>query len=230
MIKYVVLLAVVMFDGVDVFSQVEAVISRHLKAVAGQTDLAGINESLANGVDVDGDEEGNVSLSMVRGVGYRYVYDFLFWANLEVLRDSAWIAAPGCNGGFRTPLAAEEFKAIDFGFEPVDDFVNYKQNGYTVRLDSQSVAIRGMSCSLVVMTSKNGNTRKYYIDNKTGFIVRDVAKQWIVPICGVTDIQTDYYDFEQQHGIMIAMRRERVAGDNPIDAIVIEKIEFKTTR
>lgn len=227
MIKYLVVLAVIVFDFAEAFSQVESVISKHLKAVGGQVNLASIKSSVITGANYNGGEEGNISVSIVRGLGCREIYDFVFWVNLEIRSDSAWIAAPGCNGGWRNPLSAEEFKSINFGVEPIDDFVNYREKGYEVRLDSSSIVIRGMTCSLVRMTSRTGNTRKYYIDNGTGLLIRDVSKQWIAAICGVTEIQTDYYDFQQQHGIMVAMRRERITGDNPIDVTVVEKIDFE---
>jgi hypothetical protein len=173
----IVTLAVSLLASQGVFGQTaDTIIAKYIDALGGREKLLSIHSVYQEGVAVmqNGNEIDSKTWK-VQGQLYRQEISFgMGTVVIIVTPTQGWSSNPRTGGEFKE-MTPEQLKNAQVQMDPVSPMVDYAAKGGKAELLGKDT-VNGNVCDLVALTLSGGNTIKYSIDEKTGYMLRESFK------------------------------------------------------
>lgn len=205
----------------------EEIMAKHAAAIGGSAwdkvhSLKTTSTMIAAGMQV------GVIETVVRGKGVRseIIMDGESGGYEIVTPTGGWsldLMVPGAKPGETKPaeLSAEQVKAGQAQLDPSDDYINYKEKGFTAEFLGKE-DLEGTPCYKLRITGKNGISKTVYFEAKTYLKIRDIER--VETAQGAMDIATTFSDFKKfPEGIVLAMKAKNDYQDITITEVEINK-------
>jgi outer membrane lipoprotein-sorting protein len=156
---------------------VDEVLAKHTTAMGGLDHMKALKTVYMEGVSVG--QNGNEVIQKIYkgcGKGYRREIDFGMGTMMMVANESgAWSTNPRSGGAFEA-MPADAAKAMaETEMDCTGPLVDAVSKGHKAELIGKET-INGAECHAVKLTLKSGRDITYYIDSKTGYVVRQKSK------------------------------------------------------
>lgn len=174
---FVAFFALVSLTSLRVKAQTaDEIIDKHLEAMGGKEKLATLNSvRMETNLSVQGMDI-PVIITRVHNVGQRVDISAMGMEGYIInTTTNGWSYMPFMGQSAAEAMPEDQVKEGQDGLDIQGTFLNYKEKGHTVELVGKE-AVDGTECYKLKLTTKMGKERTYFIDPKTYFIVRFVAK------------------------------------------------------
>ena len=209
-----------MLVSVFTFAQTaEEIVTKHIEAVGGAAAWKKVNTLYYEGkITVQGAEV-NVTLAASNGKGVRQNISFMGMTGYQIVTPTAgWRFMPFQGQATPEAMTADELKQSADDLDVQGKLVDYKSKGNAVEYLGKD-DVEGTECFKLKITSKAGNVETVFIDPKSFYIVRSVAKK--TANGQESDVQTDLSNFQKlPEGIVVPFSIKLSDGE-----LVISKAE-----
>ena len=220
LIRTSVIAIAAMLVSVFTFAQtVEEIVTKHIEAIGGAAAWKKINSLYYEGkITVQGAEV-NVTLTALNGKGVRQNISFMGMTGYQIVTPTAgWNFMPFQGQATPEAMTADELKQSADDLDVQGKLIDYKSKGHTVEYLGKD-DVEGTECFKLKITSKAGNVETVFIDPKSYYIVRSVAKK--TANGQESDVQTDLSNFQKlPEGIVVPFSIKLSEGE-----LVISKAE-----
>lgn len=233
--KFLALLAASLFCTALWAQSVDEVIAKYETAMGGRDKLASLQSVYMEGVSVmPNGNEITTKVTRVNKQLFRTDIDFGMGSfSLVVTNAAGWASNPR-NGGKFEALPADRLQAMQAELDLSGQLSNYAAKGNKALLLGTDTA-NGNNCYKVQITQPAGTELVYYIDQSTGYIVREQRKGGMMgggrpgggsPAGGAAGdglVNTDYADYQKTtegYVFPMSIKRGGMGG-----TMMIEKIE-----
>jgi hypothetical protein len=220
LIRTSVIAIAAMLVSVFTFAQtVEEIVTKHIEAIGGAPAWKKINSLYYEGkITVQGAEV-NVTLTALNGKGVRQNISFMGMTGYQIVTPTAgWNFMPFQGQATPEAMTADELKQSADDLDVQGKLIDYKSKGHTVEYLGKD-DVEGTECFKLKITSKAGNVETVFIDPKSYYIVRSVAKK--TANGQESDVQTDLSNFQKlPEGIVVPFSIKLSEGE-----LVISKAE-----
>ena len=169
---------VAMLVSVFTFAQTaEEIVTKHIEAVGGAAAWKKVNSIYYEGkITVQGAEV-NVTITALNGKGVRQNISVMGLTGYQIITPTAgWNFMPFQGQTSPEPMTADELKQSADDLDVQGKLIDYKSKGNTVEYLGKD-DVEGTECFKLKITSKAGNVETVFIDPKSYYIVRSVAKR-----------------------------------------------------
>ena len=210
----------VMLVSVFTFAQTaEEIVTKHIEAIGGAAAWKKVNSLYYEGKMTVQGAEINITLTILNGKGLRQNITFMGMTGYQIITPTAgWNFMPF--QGQKTPeaMTADQLKESADDLDIQGKLVDYKSKGNTVEYLGKD-DVEGTECFKLKITSKAGNVETVFIDPKSYYIVRAVAKR--TANGQENDVQTDLSNYQKlPEGIVVPFSIKLPDGE-----LVISKAE-----
>lgn len=224
-IKLSMLGAALLFTSALKAQTVDEIVESHLKAMGGKDKLGAVKTlSIEGSIQTNGMDL-PMTVKTVNGVGSRIELDIMGGKLVQVFSaKSNWALNPTEIGGSgqAEEMPAEAAKGSSSRYELGGAFYNYKDAGKTAKLIGKEI-LDGKDCFRIDLTTKDGSTTTYFIDDKDFMIVKTVAK---IDFQGQEmEVETKFSDYRKiNNGTLVCFKRESTQGEQE-RTITYSKVE-----
>ena len=209
-----------MLVSVFTFAQTaEEIVAKHVEAIGGAAAWKKVNSLYYEGkITVQGAEV-NVTLIALNGKGVRQNISFGGMTGYQIITPTAgWNFMPFQGQAAPEAMTAEQLKESADDLDAQGKLVDYKSKGHTVEYLGKD-DVEGTECFKLKITSKAGNVETVFIDPKSYYIVRSVAKR--TANGQESNVQTDLSNYQKlPEGIVVPFSIKLSEGE-----LVISKAE-----
>ena len=209
-----------MLVSVFTFGQTaEEIVAKHVEAIGGAAAWKKVNSLYYEGkITVQGAEV-NVTLIALNGKGVRQNISFGGMTGYQIITPTAgWNFMPFQGQAAPEAMTAEQLKESADDLDAQGKLVDYKSKGHTVEYLGKD-DVEGTECFKLKITSKAGNVETVFIDPKSYYIVRSVAKR--TANGQESNVQTDLSNYQKlPEGIVVPFSIKLSEGE-----LVISKAE-----
>jgi hypothetical protein len=197
---------------------VDEIINKHLQAIGGADAWKKVSALRMTGTATAQGSEIPITLTMVHEKGFRMDMTLMGMSGYQFITPTeGWSFMPF--GGQQKPeaMTADDVKeaADDLDLQPL---IDYKQKGSTVVLAGKE-DVEGTECYKIMLTSKRGNVKTYFIDPTSFYLIRSVDK--IKANGQEHDQTTDFSNFQKlPEGVTLPMTIV-----SPMGPVTMKKIE-----
>jgi len=210
----------VILVSVSTFAQTaEEIVTKHIEAIGGAAAWKKVNSLYYEGkITVQGAEV-NLTLTALNGKGVRQNISFMGMTGYQIVTPTAgWRFMPFQGQAAAEAMTADELKQSADDLDVQGKLIDYKSKGNTVEYLGKD-DVEGTECFKLKITSKAGNVETVFIDPKSYYIVRSVAKK--TANGQETDVQTDLSNYQKlPEGIVVPFSIKLSDGE-----LVISKAE-----
>jgi len=226
LIKTSVIAIAAMLVSVLTFAQTaEEIVAKHIEAIGGAAAWKKVNSLYYEGkITVQGAEV-NVTLTAVNGKGVRQNISFGGMTGYQIVTPTAgWNFMPFQGQAAPEAMTADQLKESADDLDVQGKLVDYKSKGHTVEYLGKD-DVEGTECFKLKITSKAGNVETVFIDPKSYYVVRSVAKR--TANGQESDVPTDLSNYQKlPEGIVVPFSIKLSDGELVISkAEVNKKIE-----
>ena len=211
---------VAMLVSVFTFAQTaEEIVTKHIEAIGGAAAWKKVNSIYYEGkITVQGAEV-SVTLTAVHGKGVRQNISVMGMTGYQIVTPTAgWNFMPFQGQAAPEAMTADQLKESADDLDVQGKLVDYKSKGHTVEYLGKD-DVEGTECFKLKITSKAGNVETVFIDPKSYYIVRSVAKK--TANGQENDVQTDLSNYKKlPEGIVVPFSIKLTEGE-----LVISKAE-----
>jgi len=178
LIRTSVIAIAAMLASVFTFAQTaEEIVAKHVEAIGGAAAWKKINSLSYEGKMTVQGAEVNVTLTVLNGKGVRQNISVMGLTGYQIITPTAgWNFMPFQGQTSPEPMTADELKQSADDLDVQGKLVDYKSKGNTVEYLGKD-DVEGTECFKLKITSKAGNIETVFIDPKSYYIVRSVAKR-----------------------------------------------------
>ena len=178
LIRTSVIAIAAMLASVFTFAQTaEEIVAKHVEAIGGATAWKKINSLSYEGKMTVQGAEVNVTLTVLNGKGVRQNISVMGLTGYQIITPTAgWNFMPFQGQTSPEPMTADELKQSADDLDVQGKLIDYKSKGNTVEYLGKD-DVEGTECFKLKITSKAGNIETVFIDPKSYYIVRSVAKR-----------------------------------------------------
>lgn len=199
--KNLILLGLVIIGLVCVqFAQaqtMEDIINKHIAAMGGREKIITLSSALMTGTftAMGTTSPINITTTKKHMTGSRIDIEADGKNNFQVVTPKGgWIFTPVQGDKEPRPLVDDQAKAAQVQLDLHGPFINYKEKGIKVEMAGKD-SVNGMLCYKLKVTSPNKNVTVYFIDSKTGFIIKTSTKMF--QFGAMEDVETMYGNYKQ---------------------------------
>ena len=209
-----------MLVSIFTFAQTaEEIVAKHIEAIGGAAAWKKVNSLYYEGkITVQGAEV-NVTLIALNGKGVRQNISFGGMTGYQIITPTAgWNFMPFQGQAAPEAMTAEQLKESADDLDAQGKLIDYKSKGNTVEYLGKD-DVEGTECFKLKITSKAGNVETVFIDPKSYYIVRSVAKK--TANGQESNVQTDLSNYQKlPAGIVVPFSIKLSEGE-----LVISKAE-----
>ena len=209
-----------MLVSVFTFAQTaEEIVAKHIEAIGGAAAWKKVNSLYYEGkITVQGAEV-NVTLTALNGKGVRQNISFGGMTGYQIVTPTAgWNFMPFQGQAAPEAMTADQLKESADDLDAQGKLIDYKSKGHTVEYLGKD-DVEGTECFKLKITSKAGNVETVFIDPKSYYIVRSVAKK--TANGQESNVQTDLSNYQKlPEGIVVPFSIKLSEGE-----LVISKAE-----
>ena len=178
LIRTSVIAIAAMLASVFTFAQTaEEIVAKHVEAIGGAAAWKKINSLSYEGKMTVQGAEVNVTLTVLNGKGVRQNISVMGLTGYQIITPTAgWNFMPFQGQTSPEPMTADELKQSADDLDVQGKLIDYKSKGNTVEYLGKD-DVEGTECFKLKITSKAGNIETVFIDPKSYYIVRSVAKR-----------------------------------------------------
>ena len=178
LIRTSVIAIAAMLVSVFTFAQTaEEIVAKHVEAIGGAAAWKKINSLSYEGKMTVQGAEVNVTLTVLNGKGVRQNISVMGLTGYQIITPTAgWNFMPFQGQTSPEPMTADELKQSADDLDVQGKLIDYKSKGNTVEYLGKD-DVEGTECFKLKITSKAGNIETVFIDPKSYYIVRSVAKR-----------------------------------------------------
>ena len=178
LIRTSVIAIAAMLVSVFTFAQTaEEIVAKHIEAVGGAAAWKKVNSLYYEGKMTVQGAEVNVTLTVLNGKGSRQNISVMGMTGYQIVTPTAgWNFMPFQGQTTAEPMTADELKQSADDLDVQGKLVDYKSKGHSVEYLGKD-DVEGTECFKLKITSKAGNIETVFIDPKSYYIVRSVAKR-----------------------------------------------------
>ena len=197
----------------------DEIVTRHIEAVGGADAWRKVTSMRQEGIMQLQGAEVVVTRTVVHQQGSRQDISVAGMTGFSIITPKAgWNFMPFQGQTQPEPLTEEDIKEGQSELDAQDELVDYKEKGSTVEFIGKD-DVEGTECFKLLVTFKSGKTESLFIDPKTYFIIRQVAKQKANG--QEADVITNYSNYQKlPEGIFVAMSISL-----PFGELVVSKVE-----
>lgn len=199
--KNLVLVGLVIFGLVLVqFAQaqtMEDIISKHVTAMGGREKIITLSTALMTGTFTAMGTTSTIDIKTTKKhmVGSRIDIESEGTNNYQVITpQGCWIFTPVQGDKEPRPLVEDQAKAAQVQLDLHGPFINYREKGIKVEMAGKDT-VNGVLCYKLKATFPNTNVTIYFIDSKTGFIIKTSTKMF--QFGATEDVETTYGNYKQ---------------------------------
>lgn len=220
LIKTSAIVIAAMLVSVCTFAQTaEEIVTKHIEAIGGAAAWKKVNSLYYEGkITVQGAEV-NLTFTLLNGKGVRQNITFMGMTGYQIITPTAgWKFMPFQGQATAEAMTADELKQSADDLDVQGKLIDYKSKGNTVEYLGKD-DVEGTECFKLKITSKAGNVETVFIDPKSYYIVRAVAKR--TANGQENDVQTDLSNYQKlPEGIVVPFSIKLPDGE-----LVISKAE-----
>ncbi len=135
---------------------------------------------------------------------------------------TAWQINPFTGSSKPEKLAEDEAEDLMNAADLDGPFVDSAKKGYKLELAADE-ELDGTPVHVVKVTNKRGKVETYYVDAKSGLILKVRGKEKIQG--NEVEVETLLSNYKEVNGILIAHAIDRLIGGQPFVQIVFERVE-----
>ena len=202
---------------------VEEIVKKNVDAIGGAEAWKKINSVQQEGIlTVQGGTEVNVALFAVNGKGMRQNISVMGMTGYQIVTPAAgWSFMPFQGQTAPEALTPEQLKESIDDLDVQGKLVDYAAKGTKVELLGKD-DVEGTECFKVRITTKSGNVETVFIDPKSYYVVRSIAKR--TANGQETDVTTDYSNYQKlPEGIVVPMSLTLPFGELKISKVEVNK-------
>jgi len=192
-----------MLVSIFTFAQTaEEIVAKHIEAIGGAAAWKKVNSLYYEGkITVQGAEV-NVTLTALNGKGVRQNISFGGMTGYQIVTPTAgWNFMPFQGQAAPEAMTADQLKESADDLDVQGKLVDYKSKGNTVEYLGKD-DVEGTECFKLKITSKAGNVETVFIDPKSYYVVRSVAKK--TANGQESNVQTDLSNYQKlPEGIVV---------------------------
>jgi hypothetical protein len=199
--KNLILLGLVIFGLVCVqFAQgqsMEDIINRHVQAMGGREKIITLSSALMTGTftAMGATSPINITTTKKHMIGSRIDIDADGKNNFQVITPkNGWIFTPVQGDKEPRPLIDDQYKALQVQLDLHGPFINYREKGIKIEMAGKD-SVNGELCYKLKVTFPNTNVTVYFINSKSGFIVKTSTKMF--QFGALEDVETTYGNYKQ---------------------------------
>jgi hypothetical protein len=137
----------------------------------------------------------NITTTKKHMVGSRIDIDADGTNNYQVVTPkSGWIFTPVQGDKEPRPLVPDQAKSLQTQLDLHGPFINYREKGIKVEMAGKDT-VNGSLCYKLKATFPNTNVTVYFIDSKSGFIIKTSTKMF--QFGALEDVETTYGNYKQ---------------------------------
>ena len=209
-----------MLVSVLTFAQTaEEIVAKHIEAIGGTAAWKKVNSLYYEGKMTVQGAEVSVTLTALNGKGVRQNISVMGMTGYQIITPTAgWNFMPFQGQAAPEAMTAEQLKESADDLDAQGKLVDYKSKGHTVEYLGKD-DVEGTECFKLKITSKAGNVETVFIDPKSYYIVRSVAKR--TANGQESNVQTDLSNYQKlPAGIVVPFSIKLSEGE-----LVISKAE-----
>ena len=209
-----------MLVSVFTFAQTaEEIVAKHIEAIGGAAAWKKVNSLYYEGKMTVQGAEVNVTLTALNGKGVRQNISFGGMTGYQIVTPTAgWNFMPFQGQAAPEAMTADQLKESADDLDAQGKLIDYKSKGHTVEYLGKD-DVEGTECFKLKITSKAGNVETVFIDPKSYYIVRSVAKK--TANGQESNVQTDLSNYQKlPEGIVVPFSIKLSEGE-----LVISKAE-----
>ena len=197
----------------------DEVINKHITALGGKEKLATLQSVSMTGIaDMNGNEV-TTTITKVQDKLYRSESNFGMGSfTILVVPGKGWALTPRSGGVFE-PMQEDRAKGMQHQLDCAGPLVDYAAKGHQAELQGKE-DVDGKACFKVKLTLKSGVEITYFIEEATGYILRETQKGGGMmgggggrPGGGSGEMVTNYSNYEKTpEGFVFAMTITRGFG------------------
>ena len=175
--RFFLLLAAIATVGFTYAQTVDEIVAKHVEAIGGLEAWKKVNSRVTTGtIKIQGAEIG-VSQTVLNGKGSRQDITAMGMNGYQIVTPSAgWNFMPFQGQKAPEPITADDLKEAQDELDIQGSLVDYKTKGHTVEyLGTDDV--EGVDALKLKETLKSGKVETIFLDPKTYYIIRVIAKQ-----------------------------------------------------
>jgi hypothetical protein len=154
----------------------DEIIAKHIEAIGGADNWKKVNSIHQEGtINVQGNDV-TVGLTVLDGKGFRQDISVAGMSGFQIVTPTAgWSYMPFQGQKEVEAMTEEDVKESQDELDATGDLVDYKEKGNTVELIGNE-DVDGTDCYKIKVTSKQGKIKTYFIDPKSGYLIRSINK------------------------------------------------------
>lgn len=223
--KNLILLGMLIFGLVLVqFAQgqsMEDIINKHVEAMGGRQKIITLSSAFMTGTftAMGTTTPINITTTKKHMIGSRIDIEANGTNNYQVITPkNGWIFTPVQGDKEPRPLLEDQFKVGQVQLDLHGPFINHKEKGIKIEMADKD-SVDGELCYKLKVTSPNTNVSVYFINSKSGLIVKTSTKMF--QFGKLEDVETTYSDYKQNaDGYWVAYTNAGPRGATHYDKIV----------
>lgn len=199
--KNLILLGLVIIGLVCVqFAQaqtMEDIINKNIAAMGGREKIITLSSAFMTGTftAMGTTSPINITTTKKHMIGSRIDIDAEGKNNFQVITPThAWIFTPIQGDKEPRPLVPDQAKSLQVQLDLQSPFINYKEKGNKIEMAGKDT-VNGELCHKLKVTAPNTNVTIYFIDTKTGLIIKTSTK--LFQFGAMEDVDTIYGNYKQ---------------------------------
>ncbi len=176
---------------------VDDIISRHVEAMGGREKIMSLSSALMTGTftAMGATSPINITTTKKHMIGSRIDINADGINNYQVITPkNGWIYTPIQGDKEPRPLADDQAKSLQVQLDLHGPFINHREKGIKIEMAGKD-SVDGALCYKLKVTSPNTNVTLYFINSKSGLIVKSSTK--MVQFGKLEDVETTYSDYRQ---------------------------------
>ena len=173
-----VIISVSLFAKPAFAQTVDEIINKNIAAMGGREKILSLSTLNMTGVFTATGDTAAIPITVTKKhlIGSRIDITANNTNNYQLITPmGGWIFTPVQGDKVPRPLADDQFKAAQVQLNLHGPFINSKAKGIKVE-KAGTDEVNGSMCYILKVTSPNNNVTLYYIDSKSGFIVKTSTK------------------------------------------------------
>ena len=194
---------VAMLVTVFTFAQTaEEIVAKHIEAVGGAAAWKKVNSIYYEGKMTVQGAEINVTITALNGKGSRQNISVMGMTGYQIVTPTAgWNFMPFQGQTTAEAMTADELKQSADDLDVQGKLIDHKSKGHTVEYLGKD-DVEGTECFKLKITTKAGNVETIFIDPKSYYVVRSVAKR--TANGQESDVPTDLSNYQKlPEGIVV---------------------------
>ena len=219
LLKPVILISGLLFVQFAQAQTLDEIIDKHLEDMGGRQKIMTLTSALMTGTfATPGASVINIITTKKNMIGSRIDIDANGVNNYQVITpENGWIYTPIQGDKAPRPLAEDQVKMGQVQLDLHGPFINYGEKRIKIEMAGKDT-VNSSICYKLKVKSPNGNVTDYYIDNKSGFVIKTSTK--IFQYGALEDFVTMYSDYRKNaDGFWFAYNISNQRGDTKYESI-----------